>query len=153
MAFQSLAINTTNPTTPIINVNLNNLTVTSNTIEIPFTVDAGMNKVSALQFEIVYDPLKVKFEEIKSTLPNTWFVFANSKEGKIRLGAIDKDLKTPFTGVATPFALKFSSIEAGVDLNTKIRVTSNLDASDDKGIQLGINLNTTTIKLTGYNNF
>lgn len=153
MAFQSLAINTTNSALPVINVNLNNLTVTSNTIEIPFTVDAGTNKVSALQFEVVYDPLKVKFEEIKSTLPNTWFVFANSKEGKIRLGAIDKDLKTPFTGIATPFALKFSSIEAGIDLNTKIRVTSNLDASDDKGIQLGINLNTTTIKLTGYNNF
>ena len=153
IAFQSLAINTTNPATPVINVNLNNLTVTSNTIEIPFTVDAGTNKVSALQFEVVYDPLKVKFEEIKSTLPNTWFVFANSKEGKIRLGAIDKDLKTPFTSIATPFTLKFSSIGAGVDLNTKIRVTSNLDASDDKGIQLGINLNTTTIKLTGYNNF
>jgi hypothetical protein len=153
LAFQSLAINTTNSTLPIINVNLNNLTVTSNTIEIPFTVDAGTNKVSALQFEVVYDPLKVKFEEIKSTLPNTWFIFANSKEGKIRLGAIDKDLKTPFTSIVTPFTLKFSSIEAGVDLNTKIRVTSNLDASDDKGIQLGINLNTTTIKLTGYNNF
>lgn len=37
LAFQSLAINTTNSTLPIINVNLNNLTVTSNTIEIPFT--------------------------------------------------------------------------------------------------------------------
>jgi hypothetical protein len=153
IAFQSLAINTTNPAIPVINVNLNNLTVTSNTIEIPFTIDAGANKVAALQFEVVYDPLKVKFEEIKSTLPNTWFVFANSKEGKIRLGAIDKDLKMPFTGIATPFTLKFSSIEAGIDLNTKIRVTSNLDASDDKGTQLGINLNTTTIKLTGYNNF
>ena len=153
IAFQSLAINTTNPATPVINVNLSNLTVTSNTIEIPFVVDAGANKVAALQFEVVYDPLKVKFEEIKSTLPNTWLVFANSKEGKIRLGAIDKNLKMPFTGIATPFTLKFSSIEAGIDLNTKIKITSNLDASDDKGTQLGINLNTTTIKLTGYNNF
>ena len=151
--FKSFAVNTTNTAAPTINVSLNNLTVTSNTIEIPFTVDAGANKVAALQFEVVYDPLKVKFEEIKSTLPNTWFVFANSKEGKIRLGAIDKNLKTPFINITTPFTLKFSSIEAGVDLNTKIKVTSNLDASDDKGIQLGINLNTTTIKLTGYNNF
>lgn len=150
---KSFAINTTNTATPVIDVNLNNLTVTSNTIEVPFSVDPGANKVSALQFEIVYDPTKVKFEEIKSSLPNTWFVFANSTEGKVRFGAIDKDLKTPFTGITVPFTLKFSSIGAGVDLNTKIKITSNLDASDDKGTQLGINLNTTTVKLTGYNNF
>ena len=150
---KSFAVNTTNTAVPVIDVNLNNLTVVSNTIEIPFTVDAGLNKVSAVQFEIVYDPTKVKFEEIKSLLPNTWFVFANSTEGKLRFGAVDKDLKTPFEKVVTPFTLKFSSIGAGVDLNTRIKVTSNLDASDDKGTQLGINLNTTTIKLTGYNNF
>jgi len=147
------AVNTVNTATPTIDVNLSNSTVTSNTIEVPFTVDAGLNKVTALQFEIVYDPTKVKFEEIKSTLPNTWFVFANSTDGKVRFGAIDKDLKAPFDKVVTPFTLKFSSIGAGVDLNTKIKITSNLDASDDKGTQLGINLNTTSIKLTGYNNF
>jgi len=28
-----------------------------------------------------------------------------------------------------------------------------MDASDDKGNQLGVNLNTTIIKLNGYNNF
>ena len=28
-----------------------------------------------------------------------------------------------------------------------------MDASDDKGNQLGITLNSTQIKLTGYNNF
>jgi len=151
--FQTLAINTTNPTIPVIDVNLNNLTVTSNNIEIPFVVDTKKNKVAALQFEAVYDPTRVKFEEIRSTLPNTWFVFANKQEGKIRFGAIDRDLKTPFEGSVTPFTLKFSSIQAGIDLNTRIKITSNLDASDDRGTQLGINLNTTTIKLTGYNNF
>lgn len=153
IAFQSLAVNTTNPTIPIVDVNLNNLTVVSNNIEIPFVVDTRGNKVTALQFEVVYDPTKVKFEEIKSTLPGTWFIFANNQQGKVRFGAIDKDLKTPFEGSVTPFTLKFSSIEAGVDLNTKIKITQNLDASDEKGTQLGINLNTTTIKLTGYNNF
>ena len=150
---KSFAVNTTNTATPTIEVSLNNLTVTSNSIEIPFTTDALGNKISALQFEAVYDPTKIKFEEIKSFLPNTWFVFANSTEGKVRFGAIDKDLKTPYGGVAVPFTLKFSSIGAGVDLNTKIKITSNLDASDDKGTQLGINLNTNVIKLTGYNNF
>lgn len=153
LTFQSFAVNTTNPTIPVIDVSLNNLTVVSNNIEIPFIVETKGNKVTALQFEVVYDPTKVKFEEIKSTLPSTWFVFANSQDGKVRFGAIDKDLKTPFEGSVTPFTLKFSSIGAGVDLNTKIKVTQNLDASDDKGTQLGINLNTTQIKLTGYNNF
>jgi len=153
IAFQSLAVNTVNPAVPVIDVNLNNLTVVSNSIEVPFAVDTKGNKVTALQFEIVYDPTKVKFEEIKSTLPATWFIFANKQEGKIRFGAIDRDLKTPFEGSVTPFALKFSSIEAGVNLNTRIKVTLNLDASNDKGTQLGINLNTATIKLTGYNNF
>jgi hypothetical protein len=151
--FQSFAINTTNPTIPVIDVSLNNLTVTSNNIEIPFIVDTKGNKVAALQFEVVFDPTKVKFEEIKSTLPATWFIFANTQEGKVRFGAIDKNLKSPFENSVTPFTLKFSSIGAGVDLNTRIKVTSNLDASNDKGTQLGINLNTTTIKLTGYNNF
>lgn len=150
---KSFAINTTNTATPIIDVNLNNSTVTTNSIEIPFTVDTKGNKVSALQFEIVYDQTKIKFEEVRSSLPNTWFVFVNSTEGKVRFGAIDKDLKTPFGDTSVPFTLKFSSIGAGVDLNTRIKITSNLDASDDKGTQLGINLNTTTVKLTGYNNF
>ena len=145
--------NTTNETLPAIDVTLNNLTVTSNNIEIPFNVDTKGSNVSALQFEIVYDPAKVKFEEIKSEVPNTWFVFANSRDGVLRFGAIDKDMKTPIKGTSAPFKLKFSTLESGLDISTKIKVTSNLDASNDKGEQVAINLNTTTIKLTGYNNF
>ena len=95
----------------------------------------------------------MKFDDIKSELPNSWYVFANSKEGKIRFGAIDRDLKNPVTGTSIPFKLKFSALENGLDLNTRIQITSNLDASDKNGNQLGINLNTQTIKLTGYNNF
>jgi hypothetical protein len=151
--FKSLSVNTVNPSLPVIDVNLNNLTVTSNNIEIPFNIDTKSNNVSALQFEVVYDPTKVKFEEIKSEVPNTWFVFVNPKNGVLRFGAIDKELKTPINGISAPFKLKFSSIGIGVDLNTRIKITQNLDASDNKGSQLGINLNTTTIKLTGYNNF
>lgn len=144
-----------NQTTAVsyIDVSLNNLTVTSNTIEIPVNLDTKGLKTSALQFEFVYDPTKVKFEDIKSELPNSWYVFANSKDGKIRFGAIDKDLKNPVVGTSVPFKLKFSALQNGLDLNTKIQITSNLDASDSNGNQLGINLNTQIIKLTGYNNF
>jgi hypothetical protein len=136
-----------------IDINLNNITITSNDIEIPININTNNNKTSALQFEFVYDPNKIKFEEIKSELPNTWYIFASPKDGKIKFGAINQDLKDPFIGTFIPFKLKFSSIGNGLDLATQIKVVSNMDASDDKGNQLKINLNSTTIKLTGYNNF
>jgi len=86
-------------------------------------------------------------------VPNTWFVFANPRDGVLRFGAIDREMKVPIKGASAPFKLKFSTLENGLDISTKIKVTSNLDASNDKGEQLAINLNTTTIKLTGYNHF
>ena len=139
--------------TPTIDASLNNLTVISNNIEIPININTNGNKVSALQFEFAYDPKKIKFEEIKSELPDTWYVFASTKDGKIKFGAINDNLKTPISGASVPFKLKFSPIGSGLDLATQIKILSNLDASDDKGNQLKINLNSTTIKLTGYNNF
>ena len=146
-------INSENQNLQFIDVNLTNVTVTSNNIEIPITVDNKGLAVTAVQFEFVYDPTKVKFEELKSNFPNTWAIFVNSKEdARIKFVAIDKDLKNPLTGTV-PFSLKFSSIGSGVDISTKVQVTQNMDASDNKGVQLGINLNTSTIKLTGYNKF
>ena len=146
------AINTPNTSIPTIDVSLNNLTVLSNSIEIPINISSEGN-VSALQFEFTYDSTKIKFEELASTLPNTWFTFATPRAGRIKFGAINKDLKEPITGKVIPFKLKFSSIENGLDLATQIRISPVMDASDNKGNQLGINLNTTSIKLTGYNNF
>ena len=138
---------------PSIDVSLKNATVTSNTIEIPVTVNTGGKKLSALQFEFVYDPAKVKFEDIKNELPNTWYTFVDNKSGKIKFGALDRELKTPVTGELVPFKLRFSTIGQGVDINTMIKVTPNMDAASNTGYQLGINLNTDVIKLTGYNNF
>ena len=152
IARQSSFINTPNEISNI-DVNLNNVTVTSDNIEIPFKVDSKTNKTSALQFEVVYDATKIKFEEIKSELPNTWFTFINPTTGKVKFGAIDKDLKTPITGATVPFKLRFSAVGSGVDVLSQIKITSNMDASDNKGNQLGINLNIVTIKLTGYNKF
>ena len=151
-ASMSTPVNTVS-NVPNINVSLSNLTVTSNTIEIPFTINTNNNRVSALQLELVYDATKIKFEEIKSEVPNSWYVFVNTSEGKIRFGGVDKSVKIPILGTSAPFKLKFSAIKSGLDLNTQIKVTSNLDASDDRGNQLGVNLNTTAIKLTGYSYF
>jgi hypothetical protein len=138
---------------PPIDVNLTNITVTSNSIEIPINVKSNGNSVSGLQFEFTYDSEKLKFENLISELPNTWYIFANSVTGKIKFGAIDQSGQSPINEINTPFKLKFSTIGNGVDILTSIKVSPTMDASSSDGTQLGINLNTTQIKLTGYNNF
>lgn len=148
----NLLINTTQNISSI-DVNLKNITVTSNTIEIPVNVDTKGNDVSGLQFEFRYDKNKIKFENVASELPNSWYVFANNVEGVIKFGALDQTLKTYINGSATPFKVKFSTLQNGLDINSYIKISPAIDASNNKGFQLGINLNTDTIKLTGYNNF
>ena len=145
-------INTPN-TVPSIDVNLSNVTVTSNNIEIPVNVTTNGNFVTGLQFQFDYDPTKIKFEELSPNIPNTWYLFVNSVDGKIKFGAIDQGEKSPINGNSIPFKLKFSTIGNGVDILTSVKVSPTMDASAVKGNQLGINLNTTQIKLTGYNNF
>jgi len=144
-------INTPNDISSI-NVILSNLTVISNNIEIPIKLDTKGTNVSGLQFEFEFDPNKIKFDKIVSDIPNTWYVFANSKSGKIKFGALDQG-KNSINGTSIPFKLKFSTIGNGVDILTSIKVTNTMDASDSEGKQLGINLNTTQIKLIGYKNF
>ena len=136
-----------------VDVNLTNLTVTSNTVEIPVGLDTKGLNVSGLQFEFTFDPAKVKFEELIPTVPATWYVFANTKDGRVKFGALDQNKSASITGVSVPFKLKFSTIGQGVDILTSIKVSQTMDASDAKGNQLGINLNNSQIKLTGYNNF
>lgn len=136
-----------------VDVNLANLTVTSNSIEIPVGLDTKGLNVSGLQFEFTFDPKKIKFEELVPTVPATWYIFASSKDGKVKFGALDQNKSIPLTGVSIPFKLKFSTIGEGVDIITSVKVSQVMDASDSKGNQLGINLNSTQIKLTGYNNF
>jgi hypothetical protein len=145
-------INTPN-NVPSVDVNLSNLTVTSNNIEIPVNVTTNGNPITGLQFEFDYDPTKIKFEELSPNLPNTWYIFVNSVDGKVKFGGIDQGEKTPIIGNTIPFKLKFSTIGNGVDILTSIKVSPTMDASTVKGSQLGIKLNTTQIKLTGYNNF
>ena len=153
MATQSTSfINTPNDISSI-DVNLVNVTVTSNNVEIPVSLTTNGNAVSGLQFQFDYDPSKIKFEELKSDLPNSWYVFVNSVDGKVKFGAIDQNSKTPINGTNIPFKLKFSTIGSGVEILTSVKVSPTMDASDSKGVQLGINLNSTQIKLTGYKNF
>jgi hypothetical protein len=153
MATQSTSfINTPNEISSI-DINLSNVTVTSNNVEIPITLNTNGNSVGGLQFEFNYDNSKIKFEELKSEVPNSWYIFVNSKEGKVKFGAIDQNNKISIKGNLTPFKLRFSTIGNGVDILTSVKVSPTMDASSSNGTQLGINLNTTQIKLTGYKNF
>ena len=136
-----------------IDVNLSNVTVTSNAIEIPVSIDAKGSKIGGLQFQFTYDPTKIKFEELANNIPNTWYAFVSTKDGIIKFGALDQAGQSPITGNNIPFKLKFSTIGEGVSILTSVKVSPIMDASSSNGTQLGINLNTTSIKLTGYNNF
>jgi len=138
---------------PSIDVNLKNATLTSNSIEIPVAINTNGINLLAAQFEFAYDPNKVKFESMKSELPADWYVFANSVTGKVKFGAIGQKVKTSLSGASIPFKLKFTTLVNGLDINSYIKVTPAQDAADAKGNQVGINLNTDVIKLTGYNNF
>jgi hypothetical protein len=152
ISMSSKFINTPNNISSI-NVNLSNVTVTSNNVVIPISINTNGNSVGGLQFEFDYDPTKIKFEELSPSVPNTWYVFANSVTGKVKFGALDQNNKTPINGAFIPFKLKFSTIGNGVDILTSVKVSPTMDASSSNGTQLGIDLNTTQIKLTGYNNF
>jgi len=136
-----------------IDVNLANQTVTGNIIEIPVNIDTKGNSVGGLQLEFAYDPNKIKFEEMASNVPNSWFIFANAKDGVVKFGALDQNNTNPIKGTNIPFKLKFSTIGNGVDVLTSLKVSQTMDAADNKGNQLGVVLNMTNIKLTGYNNF
>jgi hypothetical protein len=136
-----------------IDVNLSNQTVIANTVEIPVNIDTKGNSLGGLQLEFAYDPTKIKFEEMISNVPTSWFIFANAKEGVIKFGALDQNNTNPIKGTNTPFKLKFSTIGNGVDVLTSLKVAPTMDAADNKGNQLGVVLNMTNIKLTGYNNF
>ncbi len=136
-----------------IDVTLNNVVVTGNSIAIPFNVDTKTLKLSGLQFEVKYDATKVKFDKMDINTPS-WVSFVHPMGNVLRFGALDRDLKNTLTGNnLTPFKLHFTSLQPGVDLNTAIEIVPVMDAADDKGNQVGINLNTTVIKLIGANFF
>jgi hypothetical protein len=150
-AFKTMNIAVDVPTS--IDVNFSNVTVTSNDVVIPIAINTNGASVGGLQFQFEYDPTKIKFEELKSEVPNTWYIFANAKSGKVKFGALDQNNKSSIKGNVIPFKLKFSTIGSGVDILTSVKISPTMDASSSDGTQLGINLNTDKIKLIGYNNF
>lgn len=137
-----------------IDTKLNNVVVTGDTINVPFNIDTKGIALSGLQYEVKYDPTLVKFDRMFIDTPS-WVSFVHPMpDGTIRFGALDKDLNKPLTGAnLTPFRLRFVALKTGVDLNTSVVVTQVMDAADNKGNQVGINLSSTVIRLVGISNF
>ena len=142
------------PSGESIDTKVNNVVVTGDTINIPFNVDTKGIALSGLQYEVKIDPTLVKFVKMNIDTPS-WVSFVHPMpDGTIRFGAVDKDLKNPLTGAnLTPFKLQLVALKAGVDLNTSVVLTQVMDAADNKGNQVGINLSSTVIRLVGISNF
>jgi len=102
---------------------------------------------------VEYDATKVKFEKMDINTPS-WVSFVHPMGNVVRFGALDRELKNTMSGTnLVPFKLHFTALQPGVDLNTSVLIRPTMDAADDKGNQVGVNLNTTVIKLIGANFF
>lgn len=143
--------NTPNQAKIPIAINLSNIIVKSDYIQIPINISTT-SSVCGLQFEFVYDQTKLQLDTVSSNTSASWLNFFKNDNGKLKFGGIDKTMKFPVTGSTTPYIVRFKAIN-GAAINTLVGITDNIDASDNKGNQLGINLNTSTIRLIGINNF
>lgn len=134
-------------------VSLANAVIESDNISIPISVNTNDLSICGLQFEFTYDATKIQLQEIKANTNASWLNFFTNGDGYVKFGGIDKTLKEPIKGDIVPFTIKFKAISSGANINTYVGVTDNMDASDNKGNQIGISLNTALIRLIGINNF
>lgn len=145
-------VNTPTPKKAVL-VSLANAVIESDNISVPVSINTDGLNLCGLQFEFMYDATKIQLQEIKANTNASWLNFYTNGDGYVKFGGIDKTLKEPISGTTVPFTIKFKALTPGADINTYVWVTDNMDASDNKGNQVGINLNTAQIRLIGINNF
>jgi len=106
-----------------------------------FNMNTNGIKNDGLQFEMRYDPTKVKFEEIISNIQGPWLQYLTHDEanGIIRFGGMNNQILGSLTGNVTPFKLKFSPIGTN-DVQTNVYVRRLMDAADRNGDHFNINL-------------
>lgn len=148
-SFSNTPIQTKDP----VNVSLANAIIESDNISMPFSIDAQNSSVCGLQFEIIYDPEVLTLEKVEANVNAGWLNFFTNANGKLKFGGLNKTLTDPITGKSVPYVVKFKTKQSGANINSSIAVTNNVDASNNKGSQLGVNLNTSNIRLIGVNNF
>ncbi len=106
-----------------------------------FNINTNGIKNDGLQFEMKYDPTKVKFEEIISNIQGPWLQYLTHDDvnGIIRFGGMNNQTLGSLTGNVTPFKLKFSPI-GNNEIMTNVYVRRLMDASDRNGDHFNINL-------------
>ena len=124
------------------NVNIPNVTApTGQAMYASFNVNTNGINSDGLQFEMKYDPTKVKFEEIVSNIQGPWLQYLTHDDvnGIIRFGGMNNQSAGSLTGNITPFKLKFSPIGTN-DIMTNVYVRRLMDASDKNGDHFNIDL-------------
>lgn len=114
-----------------------------------FNMNTNGIKNDGLQFEMKYDPTKVKFEEIISNIQGPWLQYLTHDEvnGIIRFGGMNNQTIGSLVGNITPFKLKFSPI-GNNDVQTNVYVRRLMDASDINGDHFNINLQSDYVVLS-----
>lgn len=116
---------------------------------VPFNVSTNGKQNAALQFEMSYDPTKVKFEEILSNIQGPWlqYVTHDPQKGIIRFGGMNNQGKDYLTGDVMPFKLKFAPI-GNNPMTSNIYIRKLMDASDENGDRFDIALQSEKISLS-----
>jgi hypothetical protein len=125
-----------------LDVNIPNVSApTGQAMYASFNMNTNGIKNDGLQFEMRYDPTKVKFEEIISNIQGPWLQYLTHDEanGIIRFGGMNNQTAGSLVDNVTPFRLKFSPIGNG-DVLTNVYVRQLMDASDKNGDHFNINL-------------
>ena len=117
---------------------------------VPFNVSTNGLVNYGLQFEMKYEPTKVKFSEIISKVPNEWLQYVTHDEqtGIIRFGGMNNQKKGGISGLSTPFNLKFTPIDPSEDISSFVFVRQLMDASNSEGEHFNIELASERIVLT-----
>lgn len=123
-------------------VNVPNVTVPNGqAMYANFNINTNGINNDGLQFEMKYDPNKVKFEEIVSNIQGPWLQYLTHDDanGIIRFGGMNNQKAGSLLGNYTPFKLKFSPV-GNADVQTNVYVRRLMDASDREGDHFNINL-------------
>ncbi len=114
-----------------------------------FNINTNGVMNDGLQFEMRYDPTKVKFEEIISNIQTPWlqYVTHDDVNGIIRFGGMNNQKVGSLVGSLTPFRLKFSPV-GNNDIMTNVYVRSLMDAADKNADHININLASDYVVLT-----
>jgi len=133
-----------------LNVSIPNVTApTGQAMYANFNINTNGIKNDGLQFEMRYDPTKVKFEEMISNIQGPWLQYLTHDDanGIIRFGGMNNQVLGSLVGNVTPFRLKFSPIGTN-DIMTNVYVRSLMDAADKNGDHFNINLQSDYVVLT-----